>query len=75
MGACSIAIDCSLNFKNWKDKETANKKGEGIAVVHRTNDNDDKLIIVPERKKFSDEQIEALIEYQERFFEHIIIRI
>lgn len=49
-------------------------EGKCIAVVHRTNDNDDKLIIVPEGKGFSDEQIDALIDYQERFFEHVIIR-
>lgn len=49
-------------------------KGKCIAVIHRTNDNDDKLIIVPEDKKYTDDAIEALIEFQERFFEHIIIR-
>lgn len=49
-------------------------EGKCIAIVHRTNDNDDKLIVVPKEMKFSDEQIEVLINYQERFFEHIIIR-
>lgn len=49
-------------------------KGKCIAVVHRTNDNDDKLVIVPEDKNYSDEAIEALIEFQERYFEHILIR-
>ena len=49
-------------------------KGKCIAIIHRTNDNDDKLIIVPEDKTYSDEAINALIEFQERFFEHIIIR-
>ncbi len=48
--------------------------GECIAIVHRTNDNDDKLIIVPENKRYSDEAIEALTEFQERFFEHTILR-
>lgn len=49
-------------------------KGKCIAIVHRTNDNDDKLVIVPEGKEYSDDAINALIEFQERFFEHIIIR-
>lgn len=49
-------------------------KGKCIAIIHRTNDNDDKLIIVPENVEYTNEAIEALVEFQERFFEHIIIR-
>ena len=49
-------------------------KGKCIAIIHRLNDNDDKLIIVPEGKNYRDEQIEALIEFQERYFEYKIIR-
>ena len=49
-------------------------KGKCIAIIHRTNDNDDKLIIVPEDKEYSDDAINALIEFQEQYFEHIIIR-
>lgn len=49
-------------------------KGKCIAVIHRTNDDDDKLIIVPEEKDYSDEAIRALTEFQERFFESIIKR-
>lgn len=48
--------------------------GKCIAVIHRTNDNDDKLIVVPEDKNYSDDAINAFVEFQERFFEHIIIR-
>lgn len=49
-------------------------EGECIAIIHRTNDNDDKLIVVPKGKKYSDDAINALTEFQEQFFEHIIIR-
>ena len=49
-------------------------KGKCIAVIHRINDNDDKLIIVPEEKDYSDDAIKALTEFQERFFESIIIK-
>ena len=49
-------------------------KGKCIAVLHRVNDNDDKLIIAPEGKDYSDDAIRALTEFQERFFESIIIR-
>ncbi len=44
-----------------------------IAIIHRTNDNDDKLIIIPENKSYTPDQIRALTEFQERFFESEII--
>ena len=49
---------------------------EGIvkAVIHRTNDNDDKLVVMPEDVDYTDEQIRALTEFQERFFESVILR-
>ena len=49
-------------------------EGECIAIIHRTNDNDDKLVIVPVGKNYSNDAIDALIEFQEQYFEHIIIR-
>ena len=45
-----------------------------IAIIHRTNDDDDKLIVVPEEKEYNDEEIRALTEFQERFFESQILR-
>jgi inorganic pyrophosphatase len=49
-------------------------EGVCIAIIHRTNDDDDKLVIVSEGLNYSDEQIRALTEFQERFFESEIIR-
>ena len=49
-------------------------EGKCIAVIHRTNDNDDKLIVVPKEKEYSDDEIRVLTEFQERFFESVIIR-
>ena len=48
--------------------------GKCIAVIHRTNDDDDKLVVVPEGKNYTDEEIRVLTEFQERFFESEIIR-
>lgn len=48
--------------------------GKCIAIIHRTNDNDDKLVLVPEDKNYTDDQIRALTEFQERFFESEILR-
>lgn len=47
--------------------------GKCIAVLYRTNDDDDKLIIT-DGKNYSDDAINALVEFQERYFKHIIIR-
>lgn len=49
-------------------------KGKCIAIIHRTNDDDDKLVVVSEQTEYCNEAIDALVEFQERFFEHIIIR-
>ena len=49
-------------------------EGKVIAIIHRTNDNDDKLVVVPEGKDYSDEQIRALTEFQEQWFESEIWR-
>lgn len=49
-------------------------EGSCIAIIHRTNDNDDKLIVVPQGVNYNDEQIKALTEFQERFFKSEIIR-
>lgn len=48
--------------------------GKCIAVIHRLNDDDDKLIVVPEGKEFTDEEIKKLTYFQEQYFESEIIR-
>lgn len=48
--------------------------GKCIAVIHRTNDDDDKLIIVPEKMNLTDEEIRQFTNFQEQFFESEIIR-
>lgn len=49
-------------------------KGKVIAIIHRTNDDDDKLIVSKEGKDYSDDAIRAMTEFQEKYFESIIIR-
>jgi inorganic pyrophosphatase len=44
-----------------------------IAVILRTNDREDKLIVAPEGMSFTVEQIKALVEFQERFFESDVV--
>jgi len=45
-----------------------------IAIIHRLNDDDDKLVVVPEGKELSDEDIRRLTKFQEKFFQSEIIR-
>lgn len=47
-------------------------EGECIAIIHRINDEDDKLIVVPQGKNYSNEQILALTEFQERFLYRLL---
>ena len=49
-------------------------EGKCIAIIHRTNDDDDKLVVVPVGRNYSDDAINALTEFQEQYFEHVIIR-
>ena len=55
-------------------EEVSNYTGKCIAIVHRIDDNNDSLIIVPEEKTYSNKEIDALIEFQEKYFKHIIIK-
>lgn len=56
------------------DKPLDSFTGKCIAIIHRTNDNDDKLIIVPDGMNFTDEEIRNLTNFQEKYFKSIIIR-
>ncbi|OIQ04379.1 MAG: inorganic pyrophosphatase [Candidatus Moranbacteria bacterium CG_4_10_14_3_um_filter_41_65] len=50
-------------------------KGKCIAVIHRLNDTDDKLIIVPTSSEdINDEEIKKATYFQEQFFISEIIR-
>ena len=58
------------------DEALESFKGKCVAIIHRTNDNDDKLVIIPkDMKEISDEEIRKQTNFQEKFFESVIIRI
>lgn len=48
--------------------------GKVIAIILRTNDDDDKLIVSKDGQEYSDDAIRALTEFQEKYFESVIIR-
>lgn len=49
-------------------------KGEVVAIIHRTNDDDDKLVVMEKGKNYTEEQIRVLTEFQEQWFDSVIIR-
>ena len=57
-----------------EDKPLEEFTGKVIAIIHRTNDNDDKLVVAGEGKVFSDEEIRQLTFFQEQWFESVILR-
>lgn len=48
--------------------------GECIAIIHRLNDNDDKLILVPPDQTLTNAEIQTQTYFQEQFFESVIYR-
>ena len=48
--------------------------GKVIAVYHRTNDIEDKWIVSVDGKDYSDEEILKRIEFQEKYYEGILLR-
>lgn len=52
------------------------ERGAGvcIAIAHRKNNDDDKLIVVPKGMEMTDEEIMAKIHFQEQWFDTEIIR-
>ena len=47
-------------------------KAKIIGIAHRRNDNEDKLIAIPEGMNFTKEEIEKLIHFQEQYFDTVI---
>ena len=48
-------------------------RGKVIAIIHRTNDDDDKLIVT-NGQSLTDEEIRTLTHFQEQWLESVIIR-
>ena len=64
-------IDCYVLGVNEPIEEF---EGQCIAVIHRLNDDDDKIIVVPNGMNFSDSEIKELTNFQEKYFVNEIIR-
>lgn len=58
----------------WEDKPLNNYRGKVIAIVHRLNDNEDKLVVY-NYGYLSSNEIEEAIKFQEKYFNYDIITI
>lgn len=56
------------------DEAVTEFKGDVVAIIHRTDNDDDKLVVVPTGSSVTDEEIETAVEFQEKYFKHIIVR-
>ena len=48
--------------------------GRCCAIIHRTNDDDDKLVVVYDGQNLTDKEIEEKTKFQEQWYTHVIIR-
>lgn len=49
--------------------------GRCIAVIHRVNDDDDKLVVIPaDKENLTNEDIRKMTDFQEKFFKSEIVR-
>ena len=48
--------------------------GQCIAIIHRTDEDDDKLIICPIGQTLDNETIDKMTDFQEKWHQHVIIR-
>jgi len=57
------------------DKPVNEFTGKCIAIIHRKDDDDDKLVIVPKGfKDISDEDILKAVNFQEKWFNSVVVR-
>lgn len=49
-------------------------EGVCIAVAHRRDNDDDKLIVVPKGVVMTDEEVLSAIHFQEQWFDMVIVR-
>lgn len=56
------------------DQPIGSFTGRCVAIIHRLDDQDDKLVVVPKGGSLTDEQIIAATHFQERFFQSVVWR-
>lgn len=64
-------LDC---YVLGEDEALNEYAGKCIAVIHRLEEDDDKLILVPSNKNPTDEEIKKMTDFQEKYFQSVVIR-
>ncbi|MFA6376573.1 MAG: inorganic diphosphatase [Candidatus Paceibacterota bacterium] len=57
------------------DKPLQSAKGKVIAIIHRKNDDDDKLVVAANGFNPKNDKIKKLVDFQEKWFDYEIVRI
>jgi inorganic pyrophosphatase len=57
------------------DKAIKSGTGRCVAIAHRRDNDDDKLIVVGEDIEMTDEEIMSAISFQEQWFDTVLIRL
>ncbi|MEK7128563.1 MAG: inorganic diphosphatase [Patescibacteria group bacterium] len=56
------------------DQALEKAKGIAKAIIHRLEDDDDKLVVMPKEMNMTDKEIEKAVHFQEKWFKHEILR-
>ncbi len=48
--------------------------GKVIAIIHREDNDDDKLVVTPNGTEITDEEIMKLVNFQEKYFKSSVVR-
>ncbi len=64
-------LDC---YVLGEEKALNEYTGKCIGVIHRLEEDDDKLIIVPSNKNYTNYEIKELTDFQEKYFHSVVIR-
>lgn len=56
------------------EESLENADGAVVAIIHRENDDDDKLVVMPAGEDMNDEEIMQKVAFQEQFFKSRVIR-
>jgi len=56
-----------------ENEALSNFTGKVVAIIHRRDDVEDKLIVIASGKRISKEEIISMTQFQEQYFDSIVI--
>lgn len=54
-------------------RPVAEFRGRVVAIIHRLEDDDDKLVVIPGGEKITEKEIEEAVVFQEKWFKHEVL--